>query len=172
MAEIFAGHHADSKASVGLASVHLSFVCTGNICRSPMAAIVVREHLRREGLSDNVTVTSAGTGSWHVGDSADSRAQKILVDHGYPSAHVAAQVGPEHLDADLLLAMDAGHARELRRLVDDHSRIRLFRSFDPAAAGDLDVPDPYYGGIDGFLVVLAMIEAATPGLIEWVKENL
>lgn len=137
-----------------------------------MAAIVVREHLRREGLEDNVTVTSAGTGSWHVGDAADSRAQKILLDHGYPTSHVAAQVGTEHLSADLLLAMDAGHARELRRLVDDPDKIRLFRSFDPAATGDLDVPDPYYGGNDGFQIVLAMIEAATPGLIEWVKENL
>ncbi|MFC0114182.1 low molecular weight protein-tyrosine-phosphatase [Kibdelosporangium aridum] len=152
--------------------MHLSFICTGNICRSPMAAIVVREHLRREGLEDNVKVTSAGTGSWHVGDAADSRAQKILLDHGYPTAHVAAQVGAEHLTADLLIAMDSGHARELRRLVDDPDRIRLFRSFDPAATGDLDVPDPYYGGNDGFQIVLAMIEAATPGLVEWVKENL
>lgn len=137
-----------------------------------MAAIVVREHLRREGLEDNVTVTSAGTGSWHVGDAADPRAQKILLDHGYPTSHVAAQVGAEHLDADLLLAMDSGHARELRRLVDDPGRIRLFRSFDPAATGDLDVPDPYYGGNDGFQIVLGMIEAATPGLVQWVKENL
>lgn len=137
-----------------------------------MAAIVVREHLRREGLADLVTVTSAGTGPWHVGDAADSRAQKTLVDHGYPSAHVAAQVGSKHLDADLLLAMDQGHARDLRRMA-PADKIRLLRSFDPAApADDLDVPDPYYGNNDGFLVVLAMIEAATPGLIAWVRENL
>ncbi|NRN69051.1 Low molecular weight phosphotyrosine protein phosphatase [Kibdelosporangium sp. 4NS15] len=152
--------------------MHLSFVCTGNICRSPMAALVVREHLRREGLADDVRITSAGTGSWHVGDAADSRAQKVLLDHGYPTAHVAAQVGEEHLGADLLLAMDSGHVRELRGLVDDPSKIRLFRSFDPAATGDLDVPDPYYGGNDGFRIVLAMIEAATPGLIEWVRDEL
>ncbi|ALG14615.1 protein tyrosine phosphatase [Kibdelosporangium phytohabitans] len=151
--------------------MHLSFVCTGNICRSPMAAIVVREHLRREGL-DEVEVSSAGTGSWHVGDAADPRAQKVLLDHGYQSAHVAAQVGTEHLDADLLLAMDSGHADDLRGMVGDPSRIRLFRSFDPAATGDLDVPDPYYGGNDGFVIVLGMIEAATPGLAGWVKDEL
>nr|WP_042192209.1 low molecular weight protein-tyrosine-phosphatase [Kibdelosporangium sp. MJ126-NF4]CEL18883.1 Low molecular weight protein tyrosine phosphatase [Kibdelosporangium sp. MJ126-NF4]CTQ95313.1 Low molecular weight protein tyrosine phosphatase (EC 3.1.3.48) [Kibdelosporangium sp. MJ126-NF4] len=151
--------------------MHLSFVCTGNICRSPMAAIVVREHLHREGL-DEVKVTSAGTGSWHVGDAADHRAQKVLLDYGYPTAHVAAQVGPEHLDADLLLAMDAGHARDLRAMVDDPSRIRLLRSFDPNATGDLDVPDPYYGGSDGFHLVLGMIQAATPGVVEWVKGEL
>jgi protein-tyrosine phosphatase len=150
--------------------VHLSFICTGNICRSPMAALVVREHLHRAGLADEVKVTSAGIGSWHVGDPADSRARKTLADHGYPTAHVAAQVGPEHLAADLLLAMDAGHLRDLRGLVPT-DKIRMFRSFDPAATGDLDVPDPYYGGIDGFQIVLGMIEAATPGLIDWVREH-
>lgn len=136
-----------------------------------MAAIVVREHLRREGL-DEVRVTSAGTGGWHVGDAADPRTQKVLLDHGYPTAHVAAQVGAEHLGADLLLAMDEGHARDLRGLVDDPAKVRLFRSFDPAATGDLDVPDPYYGGEDGFHLVLRMIEAATPGLVAWVAEEL
>jgi protein-tyrosine phosphatase len=135
-----------------------------------MAALVVGEHLRRAGLTD-VEVVSAGTGPWHVGDAADSRAQRVLVDHGYPSAHVAAQIGPEHLAADLLLAMDAGHLRDLRRMAPS-GEIRMFRSFDPTAdEDDLDVPDPYYGGTDGFLVVLDMIEAAAPGLVEWVREN-
>jgi protein-tyrosine phosphatase len=133
-----------------------------------MAALVVGEHLRRAGLTD-IKVTSAGIGGWHAGDPADSRAQKVLADHGYPTAHVAAQVGPEHLDADLLLAMDYGHARELRRMA-PQSKVQMFRSFDPAASGDLDVPDPYYGGIARFVVVLTMIEAAAPGLVEWVEQ--
>jgi protein-tyrosine phosphatase len=136
-----------------------------------MAAIVVREHLRRAGLADRVKVTSAGTGGWHVGDGADSRAEKTLADHGYPTGHIAAQVGDEHLGADLILALDAGHASALHRMADP-DRVRLFRSFDPAATGDLDVPDPYYGDDDGFRTVLAMIEAATPGLLDWVRENL
>jgi protein-tyrosine phosphatase len=133
-----------------------------------MAALVVGEHLRRAGLTD-VKVTSAGTGPWHVGDTADTRAQKVLIDHGYPSAHVAAQVGPKHLDADLLIALDSGHARDLRRMA-PADKIRLLRSFDPDAT-DVDVPDPYYGGPDGFLEVLAMIEAAAPGVVQWVREN-
>ena len=83
---------------------------------------------------------------------------------------VAAQVGAEDLGADLVLAMDRGHEKALRKLVDDPSRVRLLRSFDPAATGDLDVPDPYYGGSDGFEEVLDMIEAATPGLLAWVRE--
>lgn len=135
-----------------------------------MAAIVVGEHLRRAGL-DDVDVISAGTGAWHVGDPADPRAQKVLLDHGYPTEHVAAQVGPEHLAADLLLAMDTGHYRVLRGMADP-DKVRMFRSFDPDAGTDLNVPDPYYEGIDDFEVVLKMIEAATPGLIQWVRENL
>ncbi|WP_210408108.1 low molecular weight protein-tyrosine-phosphatase [Allokutzneria sp. NRRL B-24872] len=154
--------------------LHVCFVCTGNICRSPMAALVFAEHLRREGLDDRVRVSSSGTGSWHVGEKIDSRAGATLRDNGYPTAHRAAQMGAEHLDADLLVALDAGHARELRRLVDDTERIRLLRSFAPESAGgtDLDVPDPYYGGDEGFTEVLGMIEAASPGLMRWVKERL
>jgi protein-tyrosine phosphatase len=150
-------------------TVRIAFVCTGNICRSPMAALVVGEHLRRAGL-DDVEITSAGTGGWHVGDAADPRAQETLVRHGYPHAHVAAQVGPEHLAADLVLAMDAGHYRTLRRMVDDPDKVRMFRSFDPDADG-VDVPDPYYDGQEDFELVLKIVEAATPGLVQWVREN-
>ncbi|MEE4545138.1 low molecular weight protein-tyrosine-phosphatase [Streptomyces sp. V4-01] len=152
--------------------MHLCFVCSGNICRSPSAALVAAERLREAGLGDRVRVTSAGIGPWHVGESIDRRSGEVLAAHGYPVEHVAAQVGAEHLDADLFLAMDRGHEKALRALVDGTSRIRLLRSFDPDATGDLDVPDPYYGGRAGFEEVLAMIEAATPGLIAWVRERL
>ena len=136
-----------------------------------MAAIVVREHLRQAGLADRVRVTSAGTDGWHVGDCADSRAQKTLAGRGYPTDHTAAQIGDEHLDADLFLAMDSGHARALRRLVGPE-RVRMFRSFDPDAGPDLDVPDPYYGDDAGFDTVLTMVEAATPGLVQWIKAQV
>ncbi|MFD7919245.1 low molecular weight protein-tyrosine-phosphatase [Streptomyces sp. NPDC059740] len=155
--------------------MHICFVCTGNICRSPSAALVFAEHLRRAGLADAVRVTSAGVGPWHVGEAIDERAGEALSRSGYAVDHVAAQVGPDHLSADLLVAMDAGHCKALRALVEDPARVRLLRSFDPVAAGDaadetdLDVPDPYYGGQDGFEEVLAMIEAAVPGLLEWVR---
>ncbi|HET9143943.1 low molecular weight protein-tyrosine-phosphatase [Actinophytocola sp.] len=157
-------------------ALHVCFVCTGNICRSPMAALVFEEQLRRADLAGAVRVTSAGTGSWHIGDPADPRAARTLADRGYPTHHVAAQVDERHLDADLLVAMDTGHEHALRRLLDRHGgdpdRVRLFRSFDPAANGDLDVPDPYYGVRDGFVEVLAMIEAGVPGLLDWVRHQL
>jgi protein-tyrosine phosphatase len=152
--------------------VHICFVCSGNICRSPSAALVFAEHLRRAGLDGAVRVTSAGIGPWHVGEAVDERAGEVLARRGYPVGHVAAQVGTEHLDADLFLAMDGGHQRALRQLVDDPSRVRMLRSFDPDATGDLDVPDPYYGGPEGFDTVLDMIEAATPGLLAWAREHV
>lgn len=150
--------------------MHVTFVCTGNICRSPVAAVVFREHLRRAGLGDLVEVTSAGTGGWHIGDGADPRAVKSLADNGYPTDHVAAQIDDAHLGADLLVALDSSHERALRRLADP-DRVRLLRSFDPDADG-VNVPDPYYGDRAGFDEVLAMVEAAMPGMLAWVRERL
>ncbi|WP_043840878.1 low molecular weight protein-tyrosine-phosphatase [Amycolatopsis taiwanensis] len=152
--------------------IHLCFVCSGNICRSPMAALVFREHLRRAGLAGQVRVTSAGTGPWHVGEPADSRARATLAAHGYGGEHVAAQVDSDHLTADLLLAADSGHLRSLLHKVDDPERVRLLREFDPAAGPGAEVPDPYYGGDGGFDEVLAMIERTMPGLLDWVRERL
>lgn len=154
-----------------MAPLHLTFVCSGNICRSPMAALVLTRHLREAGLSDDVRVSSAGVGPWHVGEPADSRAAATLRRHGYEIEHVAAQVGPEHLVADLLLVADTGHLSALRELVDDSDRVRLLRSFDPTAGDDAEVPDPYYGGSDGFDVVLGMIERSMPSLLDWIRAN-
>ncbi|EHR59742.1 protein-tyrosine-phosphatase [Saccharomonospora cyanea NA-134] len=169
------GHMADHSTGspdAGASSpTSIVFVCSGNICRSPMAEIVFRHRLAEHGLSDAVTVRSAGTGGWHVGEPADPRARAILRARGYPVDHVACQVGPEHLDADLLLAADKSHLRELRVLVDDLDRVRLLRSFDPTAPVDAEVPDPYYGGDEGFAEVLGMIERAVDGLVEWVRER-
>lgn len=141
-----------------------------------MAGIVFREQLKRAGLGEQVRVTSVGTGGWHVGEGVDYRTAKVLAQFGYPTVHTAAMLSREDLDADLLVALDSGHERALKRLVDrvggDPSRIRLLRSFDPNARGNLDVPDPYYGESHGFIDVMNMIEAAMPGLLVWVKDNL
>lgn len=137
-----------------------------------MAALVFREHLRREGLAGRVRVTSAGTGPWHVGEPADDRARATLAARGYGVEHVAAQVDSDHLTADLLLAADSGHLRSLLQKVDDPGRVRLLREFDPAAGLGAEVPDPYYGGDGGFDEVLAMLERTMPGLLDWVRERL
>ena len=149
---------------------HLVFVCSGNICRSPMAELVFRAHLDDAGL-DDVRVTSAGTGPWHVGEPADKRARATLKAHGYSTEHVASEVSDEDLAADLLLAADEGHAEFLRARVDDPAKVRLLRSFDPSAPEGAEVPDPYYGGDDGFEDVLGMVERAVPGLLDWVRSR-
>jgi protein-tyrosine phosphatase len=148
------------------------FVCTGNICRSPMAEIVFADALRREGLAQRVQVSSAGTGAWHVGSPADPRTVEALHRAGYACQHVAGQVGAPHLAADLLVALDYGHLVALRRLVAKPERVVLLRSFDQAAGQDLDVPDPYYGGKHGFDDVLSIVRAAVPGLLAWVRHRL
>jgi protein-tyrosine phosphatase len=153
--------------------LHVTFVCTGNICRSPMAEKMFADQLRRRGLGNAVRVTSAGTGNWHVGKCADDRATRVLHAHGYPTAHCAAQLDDEHLAADLVVALGRNHARTLRQLGVDADRIRILRSFDPrAGAYALDVDDPYYGDAQDFEDVFAVIEAALPGLHDWVDEQL
>jgi protein-tyrosine phosphatase len=152
----------------------VTFVCTGNICRSPMAEWVLRHHVEEEGL--NVEVDSSGTGNWHVGDEADERTIETLERAGYRSAHIARQFEPGWFARyDLILALDEGHRRALRSMAPDEealARIRLLREFDPDAGGDLDVPDPYYGGSADFGVVLEQVEAAMPGLLEEIRTAL
>ncbi|WP_433798230.1 low molecular weight protein-tyrosine-phosphatase [Actinomycetospora sp. CA-084318] len=146
-------------------------VCTGNICRSPMAEQVLRAALADAGLADRVSVSSVGVGPWHVGEPMDRRAAATLAEHGYDTDHVARQVADDTLGADLLLAATADHARDPRRAGADPERVRLLRSFDPAAPDGAEVPDPYYGGDEGFDEVLAMIEAAAPAVVAWAREH-
>ena len=156
----------------GVPPFRVVFVCSGNICRSPVAEKVFARAVDEAGLADRVQVASAGTGAWHVGDPADDRAATLLTEHGYDAAHVARQVDDDLLAADLLVALDTGHLAALRRVAPDPERVRLLRAFDPAAPRRAEVPDPYYGGPDGFAEVLEMIRAAVPGLLAYVKSQL
>lgn len=149
----------------------MTFICTGNICRSPMAEKIFAAHLERAGLADRVRVSSAGTGSWHVGDEADPRTTEELRLHGYPVGHVAAVIGVDHRDADLMVALDTSHERALARMGVPSEQRRLLRAFDPNADGR-DVPDPYYGDQRDFELVREQIEAAVPGLLDWVRAQL
>lgn len=151
--------------------LHVTFVCTGNICRSPIARIVYEQAVADAGLADHVRVTSAGTDGWHEGDPADHRARAVLVEAGYPDAHTAAEVTDDHLAADLVVALHRSHVAPLRRLGVPDDRLRLLRTFDPDASHE-SVPDPYYGDLDDFRTTLAQVEGAMPGLIEWTRGSL
>jgi low molecular weight protein-tyrosine phosphatase len=155
------------------------FVCSGNICRSPMAEVIARELLSQAGLDGQVEVDSAGTGGWHVGQGADPRSVQALADHGYDGTrHRAREFAPEWFAArDLVLVADRGHERQLRAWAPDDAardKIRLLRTFDPraVAAGRLEVDDPWYGGADDFERCVVEVEEASVGLVDWLTETL
>lgn len=153
--------------------LHVTFICTGNICRSPMAEKMFAHQIGERGLAAAVRVTSAGTGHWHHGEPADRRAGQVLSAHGYPTAHRAAHIGPDHLAADLVVALGRNHLRALTHLGVPADRLRMLRSFDPrSAVPALDVEDPYYGTEDDFEDVFTVIDASLPGLHGWVDERL
>jgi protein-tyrosine phosphatase len=133
----------------------------------------MRELVRREGLEDWITLDSAGTGGWHVGDPPDARATATARARGIVLEGAARRVRASDFDDfDLLLAMDRSNLRDLHRLAPDEEaagRLRLLREFDPAAGADLDVPDPYYGGPGGFEEVLDMAQAACTGLLVQIR---
>lgn len=154
--------------------MRILFVCMGNICRSPTAEGVMRHLLAEEGLADLVELDSAGTGGWHAGDPPDRRATATARARGIVLEGAARQVRREDFAAfDLLLAADRENLADLRALAPAGTghKIRLLREFDPASAGpgELDVPDPYYGGERGFEEVLDLVEAACRGLIDRIR---
>ena len=135
----------------------------------------MRHLVREAGLEDEIVIDSAGTGGWHAGDSPDRRATAAAAVRGITLEGAARQVRPRDFEHfDLLLAMDRENLRELRTFSSDGDvagKARLLREFDPASAGapDLDVPDPYYGGPDGFETVLDQVEAACRGLLDTLR---
>jgi protein-tyrosine phosphatase len=153
------------------------FVCSGNICRSPTAEVVLRRLLAEAGLAGEVSVDSAGLGGWHVGEAADDRTVAALRARGYDAGqHCARQFETaDFAERDLVVALDSGHERDLLALAPteaDRDKVRLLRSYDPEAAGgsgDLDVPDPYYGGESDFEQVLDLVESACRGLLAEVR---
>jgi protein-tyrosine phosphatase len=154
-------------------ALHVTFVCTGNICRSPMAEKMFAHQLAQRGLGELVRVTSAGTADWHIGKRADERTDRVLRAHGYPVEHSAAQVGADHMAADLVVALGRNHVWLLEGLGVPSERIRMLRSFDPRSGAAVpDVDDPYYGGHDDFERAFTVIAAALPGLHDWVDAQL
>lgn len=154
--------------------MRILFVCLGNICRSPTALAATREALRDAGLADRVELDSAGIGAWHIGNPPDARMRAAGRRTGLTIDGAARQVTADEIaDWDLVVAMDRGNLADLRGMTPPnlHDRIRLFRTFDPDADSD-EVPDPYYGGDDGFAEVVALCQSAANGLVAELDERL
>ena len=153
----------------------VTVICLGNICRSPIGEAVLRDRLAASGLTALVSVDSAGTGDWHLGQGANVKSITTLNQYGYELDHTARQITPSWFaDIDLALVMDTNNFADVAALIEISGaqvELRMMRSFDPALSGitepdpALDVPDPYHGTMDDFLTVLRMIEAASDGLV-------
>jgi protein-tyrosine phosphatase len=159
------------------APVRVCFVCSGNICRSPTAEVVLTAIAAEAGLADVVEVSSAGTGSWHAGDDMDARSRRTLVQAGYSwGRHVARQFVPaDFASRDLVVALDTGHSNVLWWLAAEtpdpaaaREKIVLLRAYDPECGPDedADVADPYYGHGRGFTEVLEQVERSCAALLD------
>ena len=184
-----------NNANSRFGPTRVMMVCTGNICRSPMAEIVLQHRLAEAGLGHRVEVDSSAITSYEQGSPIDRRARASLEARGYEvPEHRARQIRPGDIYArDLILAMTEGHANSLRKMStlgtssaapDDaeSTRIRMFRSFDPEVApladqdgfaeSDLDLADPWYGGPDDFELCLDQIEAAIPAIVDFLRTRI
>lgn len=157
-------------------SYRILTVCTGNICRSPMAEYMLRAALEDTDLDGRVDVVSGAVTPWEVGNPIDRRAGALLAQHDIDaSAHRAQQVDAAAVAAaDLILAMDHDHVEPLQELVpaSEHDRIVLVRAFDPAAGSDHGIRDPWYGDDSDFELTWDQLSGAIPGILEHVRAAL
>jgi protein-tyrosine phosphatase len=165
------------------APIRICFVCSGNICRSPTAEVVLVDLARRTGRDHLIEVDSAGMGGWHVDDDMDRRSRQTLVDAGYEvPLHRAKQfTAADFATRDLVVALDSGHLDALLELAAatpdpqrSEAKVVLLRTSDPELGdGEApDVPDPYYGEGDGFAIVLGQVERSCEALLESVEQSV
>ena len=154
----------------------ICFVCLGNICRSPLAEGVFQHLINDQGLENQIIIHSAGTGGWHVGASPDARMLATARKKGVQLTSRAQQIQAGDIRRfDLVLAMDQSNLEAMEYLCSPEmaaKKLRLFRSFDPEAKGDLDVPDPYYGRNDGFEHVFQIVHRTCPPILDYVKSQM
>jgi protein-tyrosine phosphatase len=157
--------------------VGVLFVCLGNICRSPLAKWIFTHRATSAGLIERLDIDSCGTGGWHAGDGADPRSVQIALERGLDVEHTARKLNP-YLDFErfaYLIAMDKSNHANILAAGGPRERVFLMRSFDrsvePARAAELEVPDPYYGGEDGFVNVYEMLDRACQGLLDHIASS-
>ena len=154
--------------------VKVLFVCLGNICRSPTSEGIFRAMVTNAGLADLISIDSAGTGAWHEGEPPDPRGQAAAIRRGYDLSGLRARkVTIRDFDQfDYIIGMDSSNCADLAAMASQAARdkIKLFSDFAPHLSGR-DVPDPYYGGLKGFDKVLDMVEEASKGLLDDIRQR-
>jgi low molecular weight protein-tyrosine phosphatase len=156
-------------------TVSVLFVCLGNICRSPTAEAVFRERVIAAGLEEKIRIDSAGTGDWHIGRAPDPRTREAAARRGYQMDSLRArQVSPQDFyEFDVVLAMDNANLADLQAMQPADVTVTLGRFLDYSSETSVsEVPDPYYGGEDGFDRVLDLIEGGAEGLLDALRERL
>ena len=153
----------------------ISFVCLGNICRSPLAQGVFQDLVNREKLDQKIFISSAGTGNWHIGNLPDERMRQTALSKGIKLESRAQQFQSKDFNRfHLILAMDHSNLIRLSEIAPSAlppDKLMLFRSFDPESNEDQDVPDPYYGGAKGFEEVYSMVKRTCPPLLDYIKSR-
>ena len=158
--------------------VSVLFVCLGNICRSPTAHAAFQSMVDAEGLGGHIMVDSAGTGDWHIGHAPDKRTSAAAAERGYQMHHLRARlVEPQDFEQfDYIVAMDHENLSNLKAMIPPNYQgwLGLFLDYscDPQYSDQQVVPDPYYGGEQGFTFVLDLVEDASAGLLRQIKANL
>lgn len=154
----------------------IMFVCTGNICRSPLAEAVFEQLAEEAGLGEHFHVESSGTTAYHVGQAADERMRSVAASHGVRIHNRSKQLTARDLaEYDLILAMDRSNLREIRYIAESEGvldKVKLFRSFDPKGGPEAEVPDPYYGGRSGFERVYEMVDRTSHRLLKLLRDKL
>ncbi len=155
--------------------IRVLFICMGNICRSPTAEVVFRQYVEHASLSEIINIDSAGTHDYHVGDAPDARTQRVALQRGYDMSSLRGRQVElsDFLRFDYVLAMDHANLDILQRIAPPgiHTQAQLFLGYARHHT-ECEVPDPYFGGADGFERVLDMVEDAAEGLLQHIRQRL
>jgi len=151
--------------------IKILFVCLGNICRSPLAEAIFKDKIAEMDLEHAFEVDSAGTGPWHIGKDPDPRSISVAQKNNVSIQHKGRQFSPQDSVFDYILAMDSDNLTDILNVLDsNHEGLYLMRHFDEESIG-ADVPDPYYGGHDGFQIVFDMLDRSCEGFIDFLREK-
>lgn len=155
--------------------IKVLFVCLGNICRSPLAEGIFKHLVKEAGLGDKISIDSAGTSGWHIGEKPDPRSIDVAQENGIIlDSYGRKAISKDFDEFDYIVAMDRNNYMDLKRLPGSSkngaAKLYLMRDFDDIGEGE-DVPDPYFGGEDGFTYVYELLERSCMNLLEEIKES-